>query len=343
MGCTSCNSSICSCSCDITSLPTGSDGLNGYNAYTKTTNSFIVPNVGSNTTIDVSNLGQYTGEWAGPGQLIYIEGAGYYEVISSTNTQIVAKNTGSAGNAAPLTTITSNKSVSPGGVQGLPGTPGANGTNGTNGVSLVWLSDSPTPPSSPNLNEAYYNTTDKKSYVWNGTSWQTVAEDGATGPQGPPGPDGSGPIYISYDFNNRTPSNAEFTSDSMPNPGAYEGRYFYEFQDVDSEDLIINRALHFYYPGTSVYTKTPTEAILFFNPTSNVNGFTVNLTDANNGTSYTWIADEYVIVTAPGYQTRSFTIDPLTVASGEGYMVVTITLDSNGHYLNLYSLTIKYE
>src|SRR5690554_8207433 len=51
-----------------------------------------------------------------------------------------------------------------------------------------------TSPTSPALNDGYYNSTDGVSYVWNGTAWQIVAQDGsdgATGPQGPQGPIGN--------------------------------------------------------------------------------------------------------------------------------------------------------
>lgn len=76
------------------------------------------------------------------------------------------------------------------GIQGLPGNNGAdgingangtNGTNGTNGISIVWLGSFSTAPLYPDLNNAYYNTTLGKSYIWDGDSWEILAQDGVDG------------------------------------------------------------------------------------------------------------------------------------------------------------------
>ena len=74
--------------------------------------------------------------------------------------------------------------VGPQGLQGIQGLAGTNGTNGTNGISINWKGSFSSAPSSPALNDAYYNSTDKTSYIWGGTSWQILAKDGATGSQG---------------------------------------------------------------------------------------------------------------------------------------------------------------
>jgi hypothetical protein len=70
------------------------------------------------------------------------------------------------------------------GIQGVQGIQGLQGPAGTNGVSIVWQGSSVTAPSSPQLNWAYYNSTDKKSYVWDGDSWEILSQDGSTGAQG---------------------------------------------------------------------------------------------------------------------------------------------------------------
>lgn len=76
------------------------------------------------------------------------------------------------------------------GIQGLPGNNGAdgingingtNGTNGINGISIVWLGSFSTAPLYPDLNNAYYNTTLGKSYIWDGDSWEILAQDGVAG------------------------------------------------------------------------------------------------------------------------------------------------------------------
>src|SRR3989339_1807573 len=52
---------------------------------------------------------------------------------------------------------------------------------GQDGLSIVWLGSFTEAPLSPNTNEAYYNSTEKKSYIWNGTSWEILSQDGADG------------------------------------------------------------------------------------------------------------------------------------------------------------------
>jgi hypothetical protein len=68
------------------------------------------------------------------------------------------------------------------GIQGLPGNdgaPGAPGEDGDDGISIVWLGSFASAPESPNLNEAYRDTTDGMVYIWDGDSWAEMVEDGA--------------------------------------------------------------------------------------------------------------------------------------------------------------------
>ncbi|CAG5079525.1 hypothetical protein CRYO30217_00966 [Parvicella tangerina] len=64
---------------------------------------------------------------------------------------------------------------------------GIDGTDGVDGTSLVWLGSLATAPSTPNLNEAYYNTTTGQSEVWDGSTWQIIAVDGIDGAVGADG------------------------------------------------------------------------------------------------------------------------------------------------------------
>jgi hypothetical protein len=64
----------------------------------------------------------------------------------------------------------------PQGPTGAQGEPGLQGPAGANGVSIQWLGTLPSAPSSPTLNQAYYNSTDKISYVWDGDSWEILAK-----------------------------------------------------------------------------------------------------------------------------------------------------------------------
>ncbi len=81
---------------------------------------------------------------------------------------------------------------------GATGAAGTNGTNGTNGISITWLGSLAAAPATPNLNEAYYNTTSGQSFVWDGSAWQTVAQDGATGAAGTNGTNGTNGISITW-------------------------------------------------------------------------------------------------------------------------------------------------
>src|SRR5690554_581923 len=88
----------------------------------------------------------------------------------------------------------SDGATGPQGPQGPIGNTGPQGIPGTNGVAVNWLGSSATAPPTPALNDGYYNSTDGVSYIWNGTTWNIVAQDGsdgATGPQGPQGPIGN--------------------------------------------------------------------------------------------------------------------------------------------------------
>jgi hypothetical protein len=132
-GCGGCND------CGGVELPDGPAGIDGKNSFTVTTGAFNVPAIGADRTINVSALGQATGTWAVAGQTIFIEGAGYYEVVSSTHTTITATNLGTTGNAAPSALIALGKGVSPA---------GAPGVDGVDGTTLLHISYPTTPVNS---------------------------------------------------------------------------------------------------------------------------------------------------------------------------------------------------
>lgn len=94
----------------------GTNGTNGINAFTLTTASFVVPNVGSNVTISV-----FESSWMAVGETIFIQNAGNYTVQNIASGTIVAKNTGATGNAIPTTVIGASQSVVPSGPQGPAG------------------------------------------------------------------------------------------------------------------------------------------------------------------------------------------------------------------------------
>jgi hypothetical protein len=136
--------------CDEITLPLGQDGIDGKNAFTITTSSFIQPAVGSTVTINVSTLGQFTNQWASVGQIIFITDAsgngGYYSVVSTAGNDSITINNLYATNTAAGLPINSGASVSPSGpagaagaagAAGVAGSQGSQGASGLNGVSIL--------------------------------------------------------------------------------------------------------------------------------------------------------------------------------------------------------------
>lgn len=96
----------------------GADGTDGTNAFTTTTANFTQPAVDANVAIAVVNS-----TWATVGQDLFIEGGGYYEVVSKADaTHITVKNLGYDANAIPTATIPSGSQVGPAGEKGTDGT-----------------------------------------------------------------------------------------------------------------------------------------------------------------------------------------------------------------------------
>lgn len=62
------------------------------------------------------------------------------------------------------------------------GKDGANATSTTvTGYLITWKGSSSSAPTNPKAGWAYYNTSSKKSYIYDGSSWQVMAQDGADG------------------------------------------------------------------------------------------------------------------------------------------------------------------
>ena len=76
------------------------------------------------------------------------------------------------------------------GPEGPQGPQGELGPQGPAGISINWLGSFDAEPQDPTLNQAYYNTVQKKSYVYNGTEWNIISQDGEDGAQGPQGDQG---------------------------------------------------------------------------------------------------------------------------------------------------------
>lgn len=61
--------------------------------------------------------------------------------------------------------------MSQGGTSGLPGTPGSAGT------TIFWQGSLAAPPATPQVNWAYFHTVDRKTYLFDGTNWQMLAQN----------------------------------------------------------------------------------------------------------------------------------------------------------------------
>ncbi|MBA7590564.1 hypothetical protein ES708_32690 [subsurface metagenome] len=93
--------------------------------------------------------------------------------------------------------------VGPQGAQGLEGVQGAAGAAGPQGLQgvkgdtgepgtpIIWMGTATSAPKSWRvLSYAYYNSTHRTSYIWDGNSWEILAKDGATGYPGATGASG---------------------------------------------------------------------------------------------------------------------------------------------------------
>jgi hypothetical protein len=103
----------------------GASGYSGYSGYSgesaasfsTTTASFVMPSSGSDVLVSVDDS-----SWISVGQVVYIETAGYFEVLDTpSSTTVEVENLGYSGNASGATVIATTQQVSPGGLQGASG------------------------------------------------------------------------------------------------------------------------------------------------------------------------------------------------------------------------------
>ncbi len=127
--------------------------------------------------------------------------------------------------------------VGPQGIQGIQGAAGATGSQGPQGVrgdtgepgtgtSIVWMGTATSAPKSWRvLNYAYYNSTHRTSYIWDGNSWEILARDGRDGTAGTTGATGAtgmtgatGPAGKDAEIPTPTPM-----IDGVISPGEWDG------------------------------------------------------------------------------------------------------------------------
>lgn len=101
------------------------------NSYSNVLLSFEQPACGDSLTITVRNT-----QWISNGMVIYIEGGGYYIVLSVLDvTSLIISNPCFVNNVLPRTIVLSNSFVSPAGSAGPSGSEGSTGSTGSMGSS----------------------------------------------------------------------------------------------------------------------------------------------------------------------------------------------------------------
>jgi microcystin-dependent protein len=109
---------------------TGATGVPGPASTSITQAQYTQPAVDANVTVLVDQ-----NSWCPAGSVVFVAGAGYYEVISvPDSTHLVLENPGWQNAASPGSTIPSGALVTAGGVEGAPGNPGATGPVGPQGA-----------------------------------------------------------------------------------------------------------------------------------------------------------------------------------------------------------------
>ncbi len=94
---------------------------------------------------------------------------------------------------------------------------------------LFWQGTLATPPASPSINWAYYNSTDKKSYIWDGIAWQVLAQDGAATSMSFSGGDGS----LSNPFLVATPEQLHLVRNHLD-------KHFLQIANIDVDHAILS-------------------------------------------------------------------------------------------------------
>lgn len=83
------------------------------------------------------------------------------------------------------------------------GEQGPPGVDGKDGVSIMYLGELSSPPENPQLNWIYRNSNNKCVYIYNGTEWVLLVNDGSDGVDGTNGIDGKNglSLFITYNDN----------------------------------------------------------------------------------------------------------------------------------------------
>ncbi len=144
----------------------GAAGSDGANAYTTTSSSATIPAALSSVSLAVYNASPYIS-----GQAVYIQGAGYFEVVSTAALSLLVKNLGYVGNAVSGT-LASGSKITPSGTQGLDGSAGITYPAGFAGKGDLLTLNGPLTYSAQAIGSADTNALFTDSTAPNGMAWR---------------------------------------------------------------------------------------------------------------------------------------------------------------------------
>lgn len=160
----------------------GTDGAAASNAFTETTDSFTMPAVSGNVTVDVLDS-----TWMAVGQIVFVENAGYFTVNAVPDAVSVSlTNLGYDGNAAPTTIIPASQKVSPGGKKGTDGSTSSSTLNDLSPTNLKGDLIVDTGANNPDADDVRFSAGSNGQILTSlstqpaGLMWQTLLPNGAT-------------------------------------------------------------------------------------------------------------------------------------------------------------------
>ena len=192
----------------------------------------------------------------------------------------------------------------------------------TNNVNIVWKGAFKTAPSNPEIGWAYYNSTEGKSYIWDGSSWQIMAQNGIDGKDGSDGSDGESSETVSVVYigeSTDTVDGTEYVVKTYADVYANNPHFFtyykyyylndnlrkiymyyhsvgacllYDYTNYEPHDCCSGYAsyLYEYYENGLLERSTQKtgSTVLIYHYYETGKKESMTLTDADNGTSYTY-------------------------------------------------------
>lgn len=154
---------------------------------------------------------------------------------------------------------------------------GVDGVDGEDGISIDWRGSYSSAPYSPEENWAYYNSTDGISYIYDGSNWQILAQNGTDGVIGEDGLDGISIIWKgSLDSAPLSPeTNWGYYNNSEGISYIYDGS---NWSVIAKDGGITEVVAPVMVPGGTTYS-TPTAVTLFTTTSGAVIRYTIDGTD----------------------------------------------------------------